>query len=126
MKKFVVLIVAGLAACANAQQYGDKVNDTSTLVKQGEDEARKMWHHTKDAWDDIVNGKTDADSSSQVPKHTLSTSYSGRKSKGSSAQSASSNSQSSSGPSQSGTGQSGAGQSGAGTEVQPTAADLQQ
>lgn len=81
MNKFAVLIVAGLAAaCANSQQYGSKVNDTSSLVQQGEDEARKMWHHTQDAWDDLVNGKTDANSAANVPDNSKSnTQYSGKK-----------------------------------------------
>jgi hypothetical protein len=98
MNKFAVLILAGLAAaCANSEQYGSKVNDTSSLVQQGAEEGRKMWHHAQDAWDDLVNGKTDANSAGTVPDNSKSnTQYSGRKPAKNKSQAASSDSSNSS------------------------------
>jgi hypothetical protein len=67
MKKTMCLVLVGLAgACSNAQQLGGKVSDTSNTFQTTATEGRKMWHSVTDAWDDLVNGKPEANSTSQV------------------------------------------------------------
>jgi hypothetical protein len=66
MKKSVCLVLVLLGACSNAQQFGGKVNDTSNTFQSTTQEGRKMWHSIEDAWDDVVNGKSDAHSGDQV------------------------------------------------------------